>query len=494
MSNLSQESGALINIEAEPFDDLKVASDTVGHDLQSLYGHDWKNVVQAYPPLTEEVANALAAWLGDAIVRRLRNDDISKIRYAISKLKTPAPSDSFVWDSIKNPEDVRKVAQAIKARSGFDELSVSVSKAVGGNEDFKSFIHSFDSQTSHKSLMAVVESFDSTVTMLTDFISKIDAIIEGYKSVFSADDLPVEAILALLAASDGIKTSMPFVSDDLRLSRVPTASEYARFAEIRQKVIAASNHVKSLCYVSPVNCSFGILAGVIRALAEKRAADFVFAIEALGGRLDSKENINETSRAFVDYFHCDREFIQAALDAGFQKYDIPALISQIAIRKHIQTAAEQNKLQWENVDVYLQLKPDVCKERLISVVSEISGISGVSGRLLAICNDKNRSIKEVRDSVYLALIEREYFLQVAKRVVEINSEISIDRVRDILALEQSLNEAEARLLEFGVETMDQMIQLEAHLEWMCSAFALPVPDTAIHDLIVSRAQCLPFER
>lgn len=489
IENLPTTETSGVNVDAKPLDDVRVNAKKA-EEVLDIY-HD-RQVKPAIGISVDERA-ILENWLGKSFTARLRDADAGLIYRAATNLPRPAPADSFVWNVITDPASVRSTLQAIENIKAFTNKTVIIAEKIGANNHFREAIEKFDAARSAQ-LKNLVNKLNDNVAGLRNFVDRVQYLRDRSQSVFKIDDLSVEAMLTIFAASHSIVASEEFISDSITISKFPQGDILDKLEVLRGRVVLASNEVKRICGVAPVLFTESALAGVLRSVQHMRPNDFVHVIEALGGVLEGEENIENAIKAFVSYMEAYQEMKREIVSWGYGEDEIPALISYALIQRHLLTAANELEIDFSRVEIFLRLEqPEQdtdearfeFKQHVMQFFREMAK-DGVSGRLIAVCEDKQVMLSKVYEKVYHAAVERDYFLQVGKRIIDVYHDVTIGDVVEVISQEADLRKAKEVINGIGVETQDDLMALEAHVEWAIAANSLPVPFEAISKLIDRR--------
>lgn len=489
-----------IDAEAMPVEDWNLGEDLISVVNSGLHGSNWNNQAEVKPGVHQIVGNDshisaelrehFSKWIGAKLVNAMKPNEMSVVINAIKKLGLPIHQESFVWAYVQDPSDVRPIREAIDLRSAFSTETASVSHIIGTANSFRDVIKGFDEER-ETTLNEMIERYTQSCRSLMTFYESLGNVSKAFSALYDVDDMSVEATLVLLAASNGLSGAVPLVSSGFVLSRQPREDELELFDELRRKVVDASQRVHRLCFISPIECSLGVLAGVIRSLSGNCAGDFGFAVESLGGRMESKEQIIETSQAFVDYIMADRTFKLAVEKAGFEDEEIDALLAHILIRRHIISAASAFGVEWRDVDIYFRMKETLTYNEFVEVIGSLSSVN-VSGRLESVSKDRQRKLADVQEVIKNSTTQKLAFLETAEKIKVAHPEVTIGQIQSIIDLEPGLREAEKGLNIYGVNSNATMKELQSHLKWMISVFGLPVPDEAVEMVVETKGRILPF--
>lgn len=494
IENLPVPEKAGVNVDAKPQEDVRVDAKKA-EEVLDIY-HDRQARAIAGVGIAER--KVLENWLGKGFTDRLRDADAGIIYRALTNMPRPAAQGSFVWNVITDPASVRSALQAISDIKAFSSQTVVIADKIGANNHFREAIEKFDAARSAP-LRQLVDKMSENVAGLRDFVDRVQYLRDRAQTVFMIEDLSVEAMLTIFAASHSIVASEDFISESISISQFPQGDILDKLEVARGLVVSASNDVKRICGVAPVLFSETALAGAIRSVKHMRPGDFVYVVEALGGSLEGEENIENAIKAFVDYMDAYAEMKREIVSWGYSEDEISALISYALIQRHLRTAAEELGVEFSRIEIFLRLNRPVdvpeeehnaFRNHVMQFFKEMAK-DGVSGRLIAVCANKQTMLSKVYETIYRAAVEREYFLQVGQRIIDVYHDVTIGEVVEVIAQEAELRKANEAIRTLGVATADELTELEAHVEWAIAANSLPVPSDAITRLIESRGQVLP---
>lgn len=495
---------AVIQPEAMPMEDWNLGEEQISDVISGLHGTGWKAPVETVEVIhlkssseetavmiPHQTASEMSNWLGAKLVNSMKPNEMIVVANAVSKLREPLGVNSFVWSHVQDPSDVRPIKEAIAQRSKYTAATSSISHLMGADANFRATINGMvEDQDRHSQLQSVNDFYRESSLSMIAFYSSLEAVANAFEVIFGVDDMSVEAALVLMASSNGLKESLPMVRGGFELSRPPREDELHTFFELRTAAVKASKAVYDICFVNPIDCSIGVLAGVIRSLSADKAGDFVFAVEALGGRMESKEQIWDASKAFAEFILADRAFRHAVVTAGYAETEIAALLSHLLVRRQVITSAAVFTIDWRDIDIFFRVKETLSGDEFAKIVEGLSS-KDVSGRLYSICKDRSRRLTDIIDAVKQAAAAKLAFLKTAEVVQQAYPTIEVAEVQEVIGLEPALRDAERALSVYGVNSLQTMSDLEAHLNWMIAVFALPVPDEAVQAVIDSRGAILP---
>lgn len=479
----------VIDVEAAPEEDFSVPADVAEYDVASIHGEGWDERAPHDP--SDPAVRSLGQWLGAEAVASMSRADLDALRRAVSMLPDPEPEDSFVWNAIKSPEDVTKVAEAIVGYRQFDVAALVISDAMGANGQFRK-VARLSRQPADMRIADLVAVERRSLEPVYGIVEGVDRVAEAMEGLFGRHDFTVGAAWSVLAAESAIRRALPMMSAGFVLPRPPRDHELEGLDRIRRRIVAAADAAKAACGVYPLEYSDGVLSGVRRSLSERRAGDFVFAVQALGGRVEGRERLSDAGRAFAAYFAAQDGFAEAAKAMGFAGEDLGTLLSHVMLRRCLRSGARSAGVEWAAVAEQLCARTDMDAEEAEDLVSRLC-LPGLSGRLRGACKgDAGRSLAAVREAATRHATRKEYWLAAAVRVAAAAPGATLANVREVMDAEPQIDRYRSVLREYGALTRADVDPLERHLEWMISAYALPVPDEAVERVIETRAAIIPL--
>lgn len=478
-----------LDIEASPAEDVKVPDEVVLHDFMALHGEGWDEV-PAEPDRSDPMMLSLEQWLGADLARSLSVKELEALRLSVGRLPEPEAPDSFVWNTIQRPDDVPVVAEAIVGYRRFDPAMVAVSEALGGNGHFRKFAKALRVEDTDR-LEEHVDREIAAAAAMKEFMARMENAAVALKSVFGDREFTIAAALVAFGAAGAIAQAQHHYSSGFDISHDVSDEDLEALDGLRRKAVGAADAVKKACRVDPLLYSRNVLGGVRRSIAEKRAGDFVFAIEALGGKMETRERIQDAGRAFAIYLTAIDAFAAAAESFGVDPAQERALLARLLVRRHLRSAARKINVEWDTVREELELRPGLDPEAVRGFLESLDD-PGLSGRLVAVCRDLSRKLVDVSQAAYRTATTREYVIEGGRRATEANKDITVGEVRRVIDGEPSLEEIREVLRTFGAVSRTDVEQLERHLEWMISAYALPVTDEAVVRIVETKAEIIPL--
>lgn len=479
-----------VDIEAIPETDLVVPSEVVEADLQSIRGRDWEDAQGIVDP-ADPLLQSFEQWLGRDTVAKLNLGDYQVLKRAVGMLPDPVGADSFVWSAIVGPADILRVSEAVTAYRQFDRSALVIAEAMGANTDIRGVLKG--TQVEPDNLVRdflVTEKL--TVDRIAVFNERLDALVPFMKSMFGDREFSVGAAVTAIAAAKGLERGFFKMEAGFELSAAVTEDVLGRLEFFREEMVRSSELVRKACKVAPLRFSLGTLSGVRRSLFDEGAGDFRYAVRALGGSLESEEDLLAAAAAFREFLRNVDDFNHVVIEAGFGLEESSHLLSHVMARRHMKSSSEAAGVPWGSVAHELSIRPDVGLATLKALVSGVGDDMGLTGRLKSVSRDHSKKLSSVMEVAKHHVVSNRYWMDAAERVVEIDAQITIADMRDIIRLEPQIARAKEELKACGAGSGEDIDELEAHLEWMMAAYALPVKEEAFDAIISSRAEIIPL--
>lgn len=479
-----------VDIEAIPDVDLVVPAEVVEKDLQSIRGRDWEDAQGAVDG-SDPLLQAFEQWLGKEAVAKLNLGDFQVLRRAVGMLPDPVAGESFVWDAIRGPADILRVSEAVMAYRQFDQSALVLAEAMGANSDIRGVIK--NATCSPEDLVKdLVTTERLTVDRIAAFNERLDALVPFMHSMFGEKEFTVGAAVVAIAAAKGLERGFSKMEVGFELSSPVSEEVLERLEFFREEMVRASETVRKACKVAPLRFSLGTLSGVRRSLAADGAGDFRYAVRALGGSLETEDDFIAAVAAFREFLRNVDDFNSVVEGAGFGLDESSRLLSHVMARRHMKSSSEAAGVPWGNVAHELTIRPDVGLDTLRALVSGVGEDSGLTGRLKSVSRDHSKKLSSVMEVARHHVVSNRYWMDAADRVVEVDPEVRVEDLRDIIRLEPQIARAKEELKACGAGSGEDIDELEAHLEWMIAAYALPVREDAFDAIISSRAEIIPL--
>jgi hypothetical protein len=478
-----------VDIEAMPDGDLTVDAATVDKDLVDIQGSDWE-MPDGHLDFEDPLVQSLAQWLGKDAVDKLRNESFQALKRAIAMLPEPVEQASFVWDAIGGPDDILKVSEAVVSYRQFDEGALIIADAMGANTEFRNVIRGLD-RGEEMPLKDFLALETVTVNNIDAFNGRLEGLIPFMKSLFGDRQFTVGAAVVVIAAVKGFVRGLGRLENGFELSQPISDELLGRLEYFREEIVRAAEIVKQTCKVNPLRFSLGVLSGVRRSLVPDGAGDFRYAVRAIGGTIETREDMVAAAAAFGEYLRSTDDFNQIVTKAGFSLEEVSQIISHLMVRRHLMTSAHSVGVPWPEVSAELSVSADARLEGLGELIGHVAG-DGLTGRLKAVAKGYSKRVGDVLEVGRHHVTSRRYWLDAGERVAVIDPEISIGDLKELVRIEPQIGHAKDLLKSCGAASRDDIDTLERHLEWMTCAYALPVDDTAFDAIISSRAEVIPL--
>ncbi|NTF16949.1 hypothetical protein G6L37_00720 [Agrobacterium rubi] len=478
-----------VDMDALPETDLSVDAAIVERDLAAMQGSDWE-LPDARLNFDDPLVQSLVQWLGKDAVDKLRNDGFQALKRSIAMLPDPVDSSSFVWAAINGPSDIIKVSEAVMSYREFDEGALIIADAMGANVEFRNVIRSLD-RPEDMPLKDFLALETIIVGNIHGFNERLGSLVPFMKALFGDKDFSVGSAVVAIAAVKGFMRGLSRLESGFALSQSVNDELLGRLEAFREDIVKSAEVVKRTCKVNPLRFSLGVLSGVRRSLLPDGAGDFRYAVRAIGGTIESDEDLKAAAIAFSEYLRNTDDFNVAMTSAGLSPEEAPQVVSHIMARRHLMTAAQTVGVPWFEVSGELSVLPDVRIEAVEELISHVAD-DGLTGRLKAVAKGYSKRVADVLEVGRHHVTTRRYWMDAAERVVDIDSEISIGDLKELVRIEPQIGKAKELLKSCGATSRQDIDKLEQHLEWMTYTYALPVDDAAFDAIISSRAEVIPL--
>lgn len=478
-----------VDIEALPDADLSVEGTTVENDLVSIQGSDWERP-DGKLDYDDPLVQSLIQWLGRDAVEKMRKDGFQALKRAISTMRDPVSSESFVWDAIKGPEDILRVSEAVVSYRQFDQGALIIADAMGGNTEIRNVIRTTNcNQDDLLKDFLITEKL--TVDRIDIFNERLASLAPFMEAMFGAKDFSVGSAVVAIAAVKGFVRGLSRLEAGFVLSQPATEDFLSRIEYFREEIVRSAEVVKNTCKVSPLRFSLGVLSGVRRSLVPGGAGDFRHAVRSIGGTIETEDDLVAAASAFSEFLSSTDDFNRIVVDAGFDLEEVPQILSHLMARRHLMSSARSVGIPWSEVADALSIDPQASLGALGDLIGHVSD-DGLTGRLKAVSKDYSKKLQNVRDVGEHHVVSRRYWLDAGDRVAEIDPEITIGDLKELVRIEPQIAKSKDLLKACGAASRDDIDTLEQHLEWMTAAYALPIEDHAFDAIIASRAEVIPL--
>lgn len=484
-----------IDVEAEATEDPSVPEEVIEADVTALHGETPPAAVALLPPpavALDSWKDSVVQWLGRDAVEEAGPTGTAVIMRSLSKMPEAEPEDSFVWSAIGGPGEINEVAAAIMDYRRVDSWALEVIDAMGANGCFRRWIRG-SRQPDKTPLHVLVREEERRVEAIERLGARVARLEGAMEAVFGEGPFTVAQGLAALCASRGLISSMPRFHGGFSLSRTPEEAELDALDLARRRAVAAAGEVQKACRVDPLVYSRGVLAGVRRSLDDRRAGDFTFAVESIGGEIHGREGLVDAGRTFATFFAACDAFSEAASSLGYSPSDEPALLSHVLARRLLASGARAAGVRWEDVSSGLRVRCDLDAEAALAAIQGL-GDEGLAGQLSAVTRQLDHPLAAVLEAGRRVCIERGYRAAAGRRVLAARGAATVGEIRRVMDFEPGMEDCWKRLRSRGVTSRADVDPLERHVMWLVAAYALPVPDEAVTRLVETRGGVLPLRR
>lgn len=481
----------LIDIEAEPIADVSVDLELQQEDISAIHGEQAEDF-SAAPDLDDPLVKALVQWLGRDKVLEMSVAECDALKNSLSRLPEPVPPSSFAWGAIKEPRDIRRVSEAVVLYSQFNTGAVAISEALGNNDEVRRIIRS-DAGRPEQLFKGFVDGKRNDLARVAKLKDRIEALAAPFTNLFGKSELSIEATIVAVTAAPGVRQSLQHLNAGLKLQKPVKDDVLGEMDKLRRHIVAAADKVRRVTGINPMQYSLAVLSGVRRSLGEDATADYFAAIEGLGGIIEGdNRDIEDSKKAFLEFFQQSSAFTLLLTQLGLSVDEMPALLGNILARRHLMSAARTAGVPWQRVAEELSLAATAGLEEIKGFV-EIAHMPGMTGQLKAVSKGKlQRPLADVARAAHVHIVNEEFWLTAAERVIGVQDDLRFVDLREVLRMEPEIDAAKKLLKESGANTSDDIEELHVHLEWMISAFALPISDEAVAAIIASKAQVIPM--
>ena len=478
-----------VEIEANPHGDLAVDQAIVERDMAAIQGSDWERQDEALD-MTDPLVQSLVQWLGRDAVEKLRSDSFHALRRSIAMLPDPVEQTSFAWDAIRGASDIMKVAEAIVAYRQFDEGALVLADAMGANHEFRAVMKAA-SVPDDLPLTDFLSRERAVVDRIDAFNGRLGDLMPFMEAMFGGEEFSVGAAVVAVAAAKGLSRGLPRLSDGFRISKAVDDEILGNLEFFREHMVAAAQKVEKACRISPLRYALSVLSGVRRSLAPGTAGDFRYAVRAIGGSIESEEDLKAAASAFAEYLKNVDDFNHTVGAAGFELDEVPQLLGHIQVRRHLMSSAQSVGVPWGDVSRELSIRPDARTEILSDLLAHVKD-DGITGRLKAVAKGYTKKVANVLEVGQHYVTVRRYWMDAGDRVAGLDPEIAVGDLKELVRIEPQIGHAKELLKSYGATSRADIDTLERHLEWMTSAYALPVEDSAFDAIIATKAEVIPL--
>lgn len=472
---------ALIDITAEGHDRSLVTQDSVEKVSEML------GVIAPVPKvdLRGNLRISVEAIIGED--ERVTAQELAALSKAVHALPSPEPADSFVWNAVASPADIDRLMKAVMIYHRFNVQAVAVSEKIGANDDFRRFVRQY-SGNEETELKSALESERRHADRINSFMEMISSFVEKASGVFEGGDWTIGSILVLTAAVRGFLHSRAMLSSGWFLPQVPTNECLEVVEALRMELAYSAAQVRASHGMNLLGYSLTALSGVRRSLFDG-GADFQSALAPFGIEEHDEERLVELANNMRSYLETCDKLEQVLIEGGFEKRDLPSIVSHVLIRKYLMEAAEASGVDWGEVSGILTPRAEVSSEVFVDLLAALEADT-FSAKLNNISKDHNQRIANVVFAAEHYVYSRLYWIDAGDRVLSCDPEIRIMDLRSILELEPEIHGNSEVLSRAGAMDRQDVEALERHLEWLIGVYGMPVSNSAITAIVESKGVSL----
>ncbi|TLX16446.1 hypothetical protein [Rhizobium sp. MHM7A] len=480
-----------IDIEAPAGPDVSVDLEVAQDDVLAIHGTKHRPEPEVELDRDDPLIAALIQWLGLEKVGEMTSQEIEALRQMLSRLPEPVAASSFAWDVITKPNDVRRLAESVDLYRRFNQTAVRLSDAMGNNAEIRQIIkaETTDLGRTLASFIAAKRDNMSRVTILAD---RVDTVMVKFDPLFGRRDLSIAATIVAVTAGQTLQDSMKHLATGFALPVKLSDETLGEIDKLRRHIVSAADKIRRITGVNAMQYSNAALSGVKRSLGEDASGDFRFAVEGLGGTVESHDDLVVASQAFLSLFQQMSAFDHILAEFSLTPNDVPQLLAHVLMRRHFMTAARYAEIDWSEIADELSISPNAVIEDIEAFAEAVSA-PGLTGQLGAVASGKlNRPLDEVVKAARKHIVTQEYWLVAGDQLTAIDEGIRFIDLQEVLRMEPEIDAAREALKAVGANTRSDVDALERHLEWMTRAFALPISDEAVQAVIDTKAEIIPL--
>jgi hypothetical protein len=480
-----------IDIEAPAGPDITVDQEVAMDDVLAIHGTSARPLPEEDVDREDPLIAALIQWLGLEKVGDMTSHEIDVLRQMLSRLPEPIAGSSFAWDVITKPNDVRRLAEAVDLYRRFNQVAVQLSDAMGNNAEIRQVIKS-ETADLGQTLASFIAAKRDNMSRVTSLADRLDAVMSKFDALFGKRDLSISATIVVATAGQTLQESMKHFSTGFSLPVKLSDETLGEVDKLRRHIVSAADKIRRITGVNPMQYSNAALSGVKRSLGEDASGDFRFAVEGLGGTVETEDDLVAASQAFLALFQQMSAFDHILAEFGITSDHVPQLLAHVLMRRHFMTAARYAEIEWEEIADELSISSNTSIEDIEAFVETVKS-PGLTGQLTAVASGKlKRPLDEVVKAARKHIVTQEYWLVAGDQLTAIDEGIRFIDLQEVLRMEPEIDTAREALKAVGANTRADVDVLERHLEWMTRAFALPISDEAVKAIIETKAEIIPL--
>jgi hypothetical protein len=480
-----------IDIEAQAGPDVHVDLDVAQEDVNAIHGTESRPAPDENLDRDDPLNAALIQWLGLERLKEMTARELEVLRQMLSRLPEPVSSSSFAWDVITKANDVRRLSESVDLYRRFNQVAVRLSDAMGNNSDIRQIIKA-ETNDPGRTLASFIISKRDNMSKVTGLADRVDTVLGNFDVLFGRRDLSIAATIVAATAGQTLGDSMQHLSTGFYLPVSLSDETLGEIDKLRRHIVSAADKIRRITGINPMQYSNAVLSGVKRSLGEDASGDFRFAVEGLGGALESDEDLVVASQAFLSLFQQISAFDHILSEFALSSDDVPQILAHVLMRRHFMTAARYAGIEWIEIATELSIPTSVVIEDVEAYVEAVKG-PGFTGQLNAVAAGKlDRPLDEVVKAARKHIVTQEYWLVAGDQLTAIDEGIRFIDLQEVLRMEPEIDVAREALKAVGANTRNDVDDLEQHIEWMTRVFALPISDEAVKAIIDTKAEIIPL--
>ena len=479
--DMNSNSLALIDIEAEGRRRDVVTEDAAAKVMEMLAVAPRVAPAELAPGLRASVELVLGSG---AVVSE---EEVAVLRKAALSLPPCVEPESFAWAAVDGPGDIDPLVRAVMVYHRFNVQAVTISEKIGANDDFRRFVRLY-SGDGEAELASVVGLERRHADRIAGFLESVTSFVEKAGRVFTGGEWSIGAVLVLTAAVGGFQHSRDIIASGWTLPCEPAEECLDLVESLRMELAYSARQVMSSHGLNLLAYSLPALAGIRRSL-EEGGGGFAPALSVFGIEEHDGDRLVALASDISAFLRTCEQLEEVLRDNRFSPADMPAITSQVLVRKYLKEAAAATGIEWSSVSHLLSARDRVSPEDLAALVEAIEADT-FSPKLDSISRDRRQPIGNVVYAADHYVYSRLYWIDAGERVTACDPGIRMMDLKAILELEPEIRANTEVLARAGVVDRRDVEVLERHLEWLIAVYAMPIPDGAVRRIVESRGEAL----
>lgn len=414
----------------------------------------------------EELVRQMSAWLGEEYVESLTDADVVVLSASLARLSKTRSDDHALWTAVPDPSGIPRANEAILAYETLRAASENHKK------ERRRLMERFGLDPSNPP--------ERNARTANDLFHRYEAILaqvdEAGRSLRECDLVEEPSLADILFLSD-VLPSLLAADVELIADHPTDADSVSEAMKAATAMDAAAAAMKEETDYDPGAHAIETLSGIRRALATRKASDFVTAFSMFGVSFPSAEKAQKASGLMKEYFAAADAFAKAAGASPRQRLAMRARLDlDASISRRVAILADG------------RISPALKELARGTHVARLTRLARGLGP------DARRIVEEnLPDSgpapAASALVE--HLREVSSSLIAWSETTLADLVAvggnadNHMALEQALADTRRELAKLGdfvlAEPLD-VDHVQCHIAWLREATLLPVSDTALDAL------------